>query len=350
MKQLLLVCVSLLVFSACSGSNGPSSVAASSASSVGGASSSVSQASSSSQGHSAYCPEGLRTVGYFPTWRGQVENIQYNYLSHILYSFLLPNDDGSLQPLSGGDGRLMQLVTLAQAAGVKVGIAIGGWNDGDDSAFVALAADDATRAKFVAEVIAFVERYQLDGVDMDWEHPSTPQQAAGNALIMAELRVALDNLEGEKFLSKAVVGAGDWAGQYILDGVLESVDFLNLMAYDQNNNDHSSLAYAAESVEYWTNRGLTPAKINLGVPFYSQPNWHTYRDLVAADSANACVDVVNGDYYNGIPTIRTKAAYAGSDVCGMMMWELSQDAWGDASLLKAMWEVVHQQPPSYVCP
>lgn len=329
-----------------------SSVSSFSSSQPSAESSVASSASSSSNVSDADCPAGRRIVGYFPSWQGNVVDIQYDYLTHINYSFVLPRADGTLVPLSTSDeNELMQLVTLAHGHSVKVGIAVGGWNDGDDSAFVALAKDAEKRTLFVQSVIALVERFELDGVDMDWEYPSTSTQAAHYVLLMQELRQALDLLNRTQFLSAAVVAQGDWSGQYILQEVFEEVDFLNIMAYDEYGAvSHSSMDYAETSLAYWVERGLPRAKSVLGVPFYARPSWTSYSQYVAIDADNACRDNVTNNYYNGLPTIRAKAQLANASACGVMMWELSQDTHDQTSLLKALWETTQNLSPSYVCP
>ena len=345
MKYLLLSCV-ILGLTACGGSGDGGSSSNSSSSS-----NQVSSSSSSSSSFDPECPQGKHIVGYFPSWQGDVQDIQYQYLTHIMYSFVLPNDDGSLQPLDAESiAELGDLVLLAHGQGVKVGIALGGWNDGDDSAFVELAANSATRTAFVNNITDFVVQHNLDGVDMDWEYPSSNEEAEDYTALMTELRAALDELSGDKFLTAAVIAQGDWNGQYIQSTVFDQVDFLNIMAYDEwNAVNHSTVTYATTSVDYWENRGLSREKTVLGVPFYARPSWATYSSYVAADPANACTDSVGDNYYNGIPTIRVKSELANNRVCGMMMWELSQDTRDETSLLKAIWEVVNGQEPSYIC-
>ena len=345
MKYLLLSCV-ILGLTACGGSGDGGSSSNSSSSS-----NQVSSSSSSSSSFDPECPQGKHIVGYFPSWQGDVQDIQYQYLTHIMYSFVLPNDDGSLQPLDEESiAELGDLVLLAHGQGVKVGIALGGWNDGDDSAFVELTANSATRTAFVNNITDFVVQHNLDGVDMDWEYPSSNEEAEDYTALMTELRAALDELSGEKFLTAAVIAQGDWNGQYIQSTVFDQVDFLNIMAYDEYQAvNHSTIAYATTSIDYWENRGLPREKTVLGVPFYARPSWATYSSYVAADPANACTDSVGDNYYNGIPTIRVKSELANNRVCGMMMWELSQDTRDETSLLKAIWEVVNGQEPSYIC-
>ncbi|MBQ4839322.1 glycosyl hydrolase family 18 protein [Pseudoalteromonas luteoviolacea] len=290
-------------------------------------------------------PSGFKIVGYFPSWQGQVADIQFDKLTHINYSFLLPNADGSLQPLENL-AKMQQLVSAAHASGVKVGIAVGGWNGGDDSAFETFASTAQGRATFIRNLMAFVELHQLDGVDMDWEYPDPGSSATNFALLMKELNIEL-KAKG-KFLTAAVVALG-YTGGGVLESVFQDVDFLNLMAYDANNADHASFQYALDSIAYWQGRGLSKEKTVLGVPFYSRPTWQAYRTLIAQDPANACRDSDGTSYYNGIPTIRAKTQLALDQAGGIMNWELSHDSQGAASLLTAKWEVAQGLVPSYQC-
>ncbi|MBQ1075360.1 hypothetical protein KBX06_19635 [Micromonospora sp. C31] len=90
----------------------------------------------------AELPGGFRSVGYLPSWSGDVNAVPYGKLTHVNYAFVLPNGDGTLRPVEN-PAKLSQLVSRGHAGNVKVSIAIGGWNNGDDSAFEALA--DGTR-------------------------------------------------------------------------------------------------------------------------------------------------------------------------------------------------------------
>ncbi|AZZ98026.1 glycosyl hydrolase family 18 protein [Pseudoalteromonas sp. R3] len=287
----------------------------------------------------------FKIVGYFPSWQGAVSDIQFDKLTHINYSFLLPNADGTLQPLENLS-KMTALVNSAHANNVKVGIAIGGWNGGDDSAFETFAASAQGRATFVREVMAFVELHNLDGVDMDWEYPDPGTSANNYALLMKELSVEL-RARG-KFLTAAVVALG-YTGGGVPESVFEDIDFLNLMAYDANNGNHASMQYAKDSIAYWQSRGLSKEKTVLGVPFYARPTWKAYRTLVQENPANACRDTDGSSYYNGIPTIRAKTEYAKLNAGGIMNWELSHDSKGPASLLTAKWEVAKGLTPSYTC-
>jgi chitinase len=275
----------------------------------------------------------FKVVGYMPSWSGSVNSIQYSKLTHINYAFLLPTSTGGLQAIEN-PSKLQTLVSQAHANGVKVLIAVGGWNNGDDSGFESLAANSTYRNNFVNNLISFVNQYGLDGVDIDWEYPDAGASANNFAALMTQLSTEMHNRG--KLLTAAVVGTG---GASILSSVFNVVDFLNLMAYDFNNFDHSTYNYATQSISYWKGRGLPASKAVLGVPFYGRPTWESFAALVAR-GANPNGDVFDNVGYNGITTIKNKTNLAFDQGGGIMMWELSQDATGANSLLSAIHEVV----------
>jgi len=273
----------------------------------------------------------FKVVGYMPSWSGDVNAIQYSKLTHINYAFLLPNTTGGFQAIEN-PSKLQNLVSRAHASGVKVLIAVGGWNDGNDGGFESTAANASYRNAFVTNIMSFVNQYGLDGVDIDWEYPDQGASANNYAALMTQLASAL-HAQG-KLLTAAVVGIN---GESILASIFSQVDFLNLMAYDFNNFDHSTYNYASQSLSYWKNRGLPASKAVLGVPFYGRPSWESFAALVGR-GADPYADVYQGVGYNGITTIKNKTNLAWNQGGGIMMWELSQDAVGTYSLLSAIHE------------
>ncbi|WP_433825989.1 glycosyl hydrolase family 18 protein [Actinoplanes sp. CA-015351] len=289
----------------------------------------------------AVLPNGFKSVGYMPSWAGNVASIQFGKLTHINYSFALPNANGTLQPIEN-TAKLQQLVTLGHQNNVKISLAIGGWNDGNDSAFESLAANSGTRTTFVNTVMNAVRQYNLDGVDMDWEYPDPGTSGNNYTALMGQLGTALHN-EG-KLLTAAVVSEGGTANG-VQPAVFGYVDWLNIMAYD-GGSPHANYDWSINAANFWKNRGLPKAKTVLGVPFYSRPGYLTYAQLVAQDPANANRDCTpSGECYNGLPTIRRKTQWALANAGGIMNWELSQDATGSNSLVSAIYETVMGSNP-----
>jgi chitinase len=277
--------------------------------------------------------KSFRIIGYAADWEGQVNPAQLPYVTHINYAFLLPAADGSVSNIVH-PGILDDLVARAHAKNVKVLISIGGW--GLDQEFKQLAASPETRQRFVKAVVDFVQQYHLDGADVDWEYPEANSPSADHfTVLMQELRA---QLAPDKLLTAAVALGQNADG--IQEAVFDQVDFFNIMAYDGPGQNHSSVEFAEEALNYWRQRGLPQSKAVLGVPFYSRPGEAPYRKLVAADPAAAQADESEYDgaatYYNGIPTMQEKTRLARRLGSGIMIWTIASDTLDETSLLKAI--------------
>ncbi|MEU1745388.1 glycosyl hydrolase family 18 protein [Micromonospora arida] len=283
-------------------------------------------------------PNNFKSVGYMPSWAGNINTIQYNKLTHINYAFVLPNSNGTLQGVDGA--RLSSLVSQGHANNVKVSIAVGGWNDGNDSAFETLAANATSRTNFVNNLVNFVNQYNLDGVDMDWEYPDPGASANNYTALMTQLSSALHSRG--KLLTAAVVSEGG-SVQGVQTAVFNQVDWLNIMAYD-GGSPHANYDWSINSINLWKARGLPASKAVLGIPFYSRPVYYNYSYLVGLDPANANRDcaTIGGSQqcWNGIPTVKRKTQWALANAGGVMNWELSQDTSGSTSLLSAMYDTI----------
>jgi GH18 family chitinase len=285
----------------------------------------------------------FKIVGYMPSWQGTASEIQYSKLTHINYAFIRPTTTGGLTAVDNSS-KLSSIVSLAHANGVKVCIAVGGWSDLNNTDFQVMAANASYRANFINNLVSLINTYQLDGVDIDWEYPVDGQDPANFTTLMTELGNAMHSRG--KILTAAVSAQGYYANG-VQSGVFNAVDFLNIMVYDGGSGaDHSPYSYAVSSLNYWQSRGLPASKTVLGVPFYARPSWKAFRTLLL-EGANPNQDTYNGDYYNGINTIKQKTNLAfDRGLGGMMMWELSQDATGSNSLLSAIKQVVDERSGS----
>jgi chitinase len=275
----------------------------------------------------------FRVIGYVTDTGLQISDEQLEQLTHVNYAFALPESDGSLTEIAN-PWKLQDYVERAHARGVAVLISIGGW--GPDPEFEALAADPASRARFVEAVRAMVEEYGLDGADIDWEYPDPGASADAFVALMAELRAALPE---DRLLTAAVAAVGPSADGVRPD-VFDSVDFLNVMAYDGGGSAHSPMEYAQAALDYWAELGLPAEQTVLGVPFYSRPAEVAYRELVEADPAAAEVDEFDWhgspQTYNGTATMRAKTDLAMQRASGIMIWTVAHDTTDDTSLLRTI--------------
>lgn len=62
-------------------------------------------------------------------------------------------------------------MTAFKAKGVKVSVAIGGWNDSQGDKYSRLVNNPTARRRFVENVLKFLDKYNFDGLDLDWEYP-----------------------------------------------------------------------------------------------------------------------------------------------------------------------------------
>lgn len=281
-------------------------------------------------------PAQFKVVGFETSWDGSVGSIQFNKLTHVIYAFLVPNSDGSLQAIDD-PSKLQSLVSSAHAAGVKVIISC----QTTASTWGTLAYNSGYVSTFVNNVMGFVNQYGLDGVDIDWEFPSPAPSASANnyANLLAQLS---STLHGHGLLLTADVASWGSEASGVLSSVFNSVDWLNIMDYDNSNGvGQSTLASVTTALNYWEGQGLPASKAVMGVPFYGDPNGqYTFAQLVSM-GANPYDDSWNGYGYNGITTIQEKAQLCLQDgLGGMMIWELGGDATGSDSLLSAMYAAI----------
>ena len=279
----------------------------------------------------------FRVIGYVTDTGLQISDAQLEQLTHVNYAFALPGRDGSLEGLAN-PWKLQDYVERSHERGVEVLISIGGW--GPDPEFEALAADPASRERFVSEVTALVDEFGLDGADIDWEYPDPGASAERFVSLMQELRAALPP---DKLLTAAVAAVGPSADG-VLPEVFESVDFINVMAYDGGGDAHSPMSYAEDALDYWHARGLAADRTVLGVPFYTRPAEVSFREMVEADPGAADVDEFDWhgtmQNYNGLRTMRAKTDLAMRRASGIMIWTVAHDTTDDTSLLRAIRQTI----------
>lgn len=285
----------------------------------------------------------FKVVGYYSgdLFNEPVEKLQTDKLTHIMYSFVIPKVDGSLHDLKNPE-QLIGLVNKAHKDGAEVFISLGGWSyEGKalEPVFKELAASNEKRKLFIENVCAMVEEYNLDGVELDWEHPNKSTAADYEKLVI-ELSDEL-KLQGKE-LTAALNGSWytDWAAEdtsVITEECLKRFSFINVMAYDMNNADHSPIWFFENSISYWLNRGLPPEKIIMGIPLYAKPSWKQYRHLVAENPEYAYTDyaptIPLESYYNGINTLREKTIIALNRAGGLMLFDINEDANDENSIV-----------------
>ena len=177
---------------------------------------------------------------YVPERDYQPELIPVEKLTHIIYSFtnVIDGEMKFRRPEVAGP-KLEALVKQKERnPSLKVMIACGGW--GADG-FSDMALTPESRAKFIQSAKEFIQLYQLDGMDMDWEYPGI--SGAGTmardvdkenfTALMKGLREMLDTFESHKVLTFASAGWKKYYNHIEVNEVMKYADFTNVMTYDQ---------------------------------------------------------------------------------------------------------------------
>jgi len=175
-------------------------------------------------------------------------------------------------------------------------VSVGGWLWSTNFSDMALTAD--SRRTFEDSVMEFLAKYDLDGLDIDWEypgltgagHPFRAEDKQNFTSLLAELRARFDGARkktGRRLFLTVAMGTGDDViAQAEMQKVQRYVDTVNLMTYDYyeagsdpTTGHHAPLfanpadpkkAYSDESVQAYEEAGVPAEKILLGVPFYGR--------------------------------------------------------------------------------
>lgn len=254
-------------------------------------------------------------TGYYPRWAvGDMppREMTWRGLTHVVhfgahpvrtppYLDVLVNPEDSLQ-LQFGNGWVWppstinvqeSLIVHAHRNGAKVLLSVGGiW--GEEAKTMDFVAQDDTRlAEFVRASTAYARRRGYDGIEIDWEPPSSAKRFS--AMVKA-FRAELDGWRTRGILAVALANMHqDRYEPRVLNGL---VDQMNIMMYDYHMTPawvtkkdvtyynaplgQSSLPTLARNYHYansgptsWIEAGFLPSRLGLGIPFYG----YCYRGL-----------------------------------------------------------------------
>jgi GH18 family chitinase len=240
------------------------------------------------------------------------------------------------------DTQLRALVAQAHRSGAKVVASLGGAVIPPCGGNWAQLLQPQTRPQLVANLVQLVDRYDLDGVDIDLEGELMMRidAAANYTPFVRALATALH--ARSKILTAAT---GSYPGGMVPDASVPYFDLIGIMSYDQvgptwgtPGDEHSTYAQALADLSLWIRNGVPARRLALGVPFYGR-GFGSYREgWSLQDIASQFGDAqLSGDMvgkgcggcsyitYNGLPTLERKAELAGAWGAGVMVWEVGQD-------------------------
>ena len=231
-------------------------------------------------------PAGTVIVGYAVYWENSMPDPAL--LTHLNYAFALINNDFETLNIQK-EGRLKLMVALKkQNPDLKVLLSIGGWGAGN---FSEMAANEKHRKAFARNCLNAVTKYSLDGIDIDWEYPtsssagisSSPEDTKNFTLLMKDLRETLGN---DRLLTMASASNAKYVD---FKEAIPYMNFVNVMTYDMGHPPkHNSALYRSsmssescdESVAKHFTAGVPYEKMVLGIPFYGHGDGKAFEDYV----------------------------------------------------------------------
>lgn len=242
--------------------------------------------------------KSYHVIGYVAGWKDiNPKAIPVEKLTHINYAFANVAD-GIVTNMEGRDEldstNFLKLQELKKRnPELKLLVSIGGWTHSKGFSDAVLTSE--SRKKLTASGIDFLLKYNLDGLDFDWEYPALqgdnnvvrPEDKENFVAMLKSFREALDSLgsiNDKHYLS--TIASGGFRTYLEVNNMAEAqqyLDFINIMAYDfytagdEKTGHHANLfpngakgRSAQTTVEEHIEFGVPAEKIVLGVPFYGR--------------------------------------------------------------------------------
>ncbi|XP_017486088.1 PREDICTED: probable chitinase 3 [Rhagoletis zephyria] len=247
-----------------------------------------------------------KVVCYFTNWawyrpsdgKYLPEDIDENLCTHIVYGFAVLNSETltirTHDSWADIDNHFYERVVAYKSKGIRVTIAIGGWNDSLGSKYARLVLDSGARARFIQSILTFIDKYGFEGLDLDWEYPvcwqvdctkGAPAEKEAFAALVRELSAAFKPrdllLSAAVSPSKTVIDAG-----YDVSQLARYFDWIAVMTYDFHGNWDKQTGHVAPlyyvdgdtneyfnanfSINYWLEKGTPREKLIMGMPLYGQ--------------------------------------------------------------------------------
>jgi chitinase len=246
----------------------------------------------------SYAQDKPVIIGYVGGFRGLINvNVSASKLSIVNYAFVdVRNNRAWLHREVTDTVNFRKLNELKkQNPSLKIVISIGGWTWSGKFSDAVLT--DTARAAFAASAVGIVGKYDLDGVDIDWEYPGRPgldgniyrpEDKQNYTLLFRDIRHALDSLAkqtGKKYIvSTAAGGFASYLVNTEMGKAAEYLDYINLMTYDFNEGtkiaSHHTNLYGSKfylsknnadsAVNAFIVAGVPSSKLVMGLAFYGR--------------------------------------------------------------------------------
>ena len=296
--------------------------------------------------------------GWFPWFSvNTIDKVDWKGLTHISpIGFEI--DKGNYVPTFEDKGidlkwPWIDFINDAHKNGVKVIAAItGNVRDGGNTQFYVDLFSDSQKMRAAAAAIAqFVDKYNLDGINMDIEefYNTIPNHGAKYNELIKYINEELENINPDFELSVATY-PGNEEGAWDFPGMLKYSDFLTIMMYNIGTTFTCPLPNAKERIQkYWLDINIPASNLVIAWPYYGNlfkdgnnvgtatlgniPMYSKDNNITWDESAQCNIYKYNEDganmtaYVEDIKSLGLKYDYTKQGgFKGIGIWALGQDA------------------------
>lgn len=186
--------------------------------------------------------QSFKVIGFFLGNAEEASKFDYSKLTHVIFCFTdLKGNKIALKDTNDEKTLKLLVEQKLKYKNLKITAALGGWNGCETCS--PIFAIDSNRKIFSESVKKFVEKYNLDGFDVDWEspvigghknHPAIPEDKDNFTELIKQLRKELPSPYEISFDANSfpeyVLNSIDWIK------VMSFVDNVNLMTYGLPND------------------------------------------------------------------------------------------------------------------
>ena len=264
-------------------------------------------------------PESNLVFGYYSSWNFHgvtkeiletvdVINLSFAYVTNnfeLLYSDLI---------------HVIPKLIECHSYGVRVVVSVQGYSS-EGHNFSEAAKTGAGRKHLAENMLNFIEKYNFDGIDIDWEYPGyntgtkTEIDRQNYTLLCKQIKDTLKARNEDYIISAAIPGGPYTTPRFDLKTLGNILDYIHIMTYDLETSSkatHHTALYPSsntvnqctvhDSVNIYLNNGVPASKLCIGIAFYGKYFGASDMGQPSSSHKNVTYSKIKKDYLSRLGT------------------------------------------------